>query len=136
MRVGDGYLYTRENIMAPPRKKPKIEPLTCEQSQRLIKLIEDGTLEYAGNFDELEKSIGMLMIGRLVGWKVLALIHNRRTILKYEQILGIKIKEEFPEVGPLANKSVAYEIVEKLGNFWKAVSGEVSVANRRELVKH
>lgn len=121
--------------MAAPRKIPKIEPLTDEQSQRLVKIIEHATIEYTGNFDELEKAIGMLMVGRLIGWKVLALIHNRRTIIKYEEILGIKIKEEFDDLGPLYKKSVAYAFVEKLGNFWKAVTGEVSVENRRELVK-
>ncbi|MDP3512336.1 MAG: hypothetical protein Q8S20_06275 [Sulfuritalea sp.] len=121
--------------MTPPRKKPNIPPLTDDEAQRLVKIVEERTTEYVGNFDELEKAIGMLMIGRLVGWKVLALIHNRRTILKYEQILGIKIKDEFDPEGPLTHKSVAYDLVKKLDNFWKAVSGEASVENRRALVR-
>lgn len=121
--------------MARPRKKPQIEPLTDEQAQRLVKLINDASTEFSGTFDELEKAAGMLMVGRLYGWKVLALIHNRRTILKYEKILGISIKEEFEPVGPLAHKSLAFDFVEKLGNFWKAVSGEISVENRREIVE-
>ena len=121
--------------MAKPRKKIEVEPLTDEQAQRLIKMVEDATREFSGVFDELEKAIGMLMIGRLIGWKALALIHSRRTILKYEALLGIKIKEEFPERGPWHHKSVALGVVDKLGDFWKAVSGEQSVENRRELVK-
>lgn len=121
--------------MATPRKKFHIEPLTDEEARRLNKIIEVATIEFAGVFDELEKAIGMLMIGRLIGWKALALIHSRRTILKYEKLLGIKIKEEFEERGPLAHKSIALGVVDKVGDFWKAVSGEQSVENRRELVK-
>ncbi len=121
--------------MTKPRKKVHLEPLLDEEAQRLIKIAEKSTIEFVGIFDELEKAIGMLMVGRLMGWKALALIHNRRTLLKYEKILGIKIKEEFPEVGPYAHKSIAFETVEALGNFWKAVSGEDSVENRRQIVK-
>ncbi len=92
--------------------------------------------EFEGQFDELENALGMLMIGPLVGWKVLLLIHNKRSIRKYEKILGdINVRELFPEVGPLAGKSNAYRLAEALGKFWKAVSGEVKIDDRRLLEK-
>lgn len=121
--------------MAKPRKPVNIPPLTAKQAQDLMKQVERATDEFQGLFDELESALGMLMIGRLVGWKVLVLIHNKRTIRKYEQILGINIREAFPEEGPLATKSLGLELVKKLGNFWKAVSGEIKVEERRELAK-
>ena len=90
--------------------------------------------EFSGDFGDLETAFGMLVIGHLVGWKVLVLIHNKRTIKKYETLLGIDVRREFPEEGPLAAKSLGLELAKKLGSFWKAVSGDVPIAGRRELI--
>ena len=49
------------------------------------------------------------------------------------KILGIDIRTAFPEEGPLIGKSPAYALIQKLGNFWKAVSGDEKVENRRAL---
>ena len=120
--------------MPKPRKAVHIPPLSAKEAQDLAKLIEQSTVNFRGIFDELESAIGMYAIGRLVGWKVLVLIHNKRTIRKYEEILGgINIREVFPEEGPLAHKSVGLEIAKKLGNFWKSVSGEFKIEERREI---
>lgn len=121
--------------MTKPRKKIEIPPLTEEEAKRQEKIMNEATREFVGIFDELEKAVGMLAIGRLIGWRALYLIHSRKTIVKYEKILGIKVMDEFPERGPMAHKSIALGLVDTVGNFWKAVSGEESVANRRELVK-
>lgn len=121
--------------MTKPRKRPRphIAPLTNEQAQALLKLVEDRSYEFVGNFDELESAMGMLFLGPLIGWKVLVLIHNKRTIRKYEEILGINIREAFPPEGPFTYKSLGYEVVQKLQKFWKGVSGEIAVEGRREL---
>lgn len=121
--------------MTKPRKRPRphIPRVTNEQAQALLKLVEDRAYEFSGNFDELESAMGMLFLGPLIGWKVLVLIHNKRTIRKYEEILGINIREAFPAEGPFYYKSVGYEVVQKLQKFWKGVSGEIPVENRREL---
>ncbi len=75
----------------------------------------------------------MLRMGDHFGWKVLVLPHNKRTIRKYEEILGIKIRELFEPEGPSADRSIGYTAIKKLGNFWKAVSGKLKVEGRREL---
>ena len=122
--------------MTKPRKPIHISPLTAKQAQDLIKQVEEATIKFTGHFEELESALGMLLVGRLIGWKVLVLIHNKRTIRKYEEILGgISIREAFPAEGPLAHKSVALELAKKLGNFWKAVSGETKIEDRRELTQ-
>ncbi len=85
--------------------------------------------EFKGTLMELEGAIGMLFVGRRVGWKPLMLMHDRKTIKKYEKILGIKIQDEFPDVGEYAKRSIAWrfytKISEKLRSFWKSVKGEV-----------
>ena len=121
--------------MTKPRKRarPKVEPISDEQAQALIKKVEDCVYSFTGNFDELESAIGMLFIGPLVGWRILVLIHNKRTIRRYEEILGINIRKDFQPEGPFTYKSLGYEVVQKLQKFWKAVSGEIVVENRRNL---
>ena len=117
----------------PALKKHPIPPLTDKEAQEYIKIINKATDNFTGLFDELENAIGMLMIGRLVGWRVLAIIHNKRTIRKYEEILGINVRDMFPDEGPLAAKSAGYTAAIALGNFWKAVSGDLKIDDRREM---
>ena len=120
--------------MTKSKKALRIPPLSADEALALQKIVEDASRKYNGQFDELENALGMLMLGRLVGWKLLVLIHNKRSIRKYEEILGgIDIREMFPEEGPLIDKSPAYAVIKKLGNFWKAVSGDEKVENRRVL---
>ncbi len=121
--------------MTKPRKRPPIPEMSPEEAQALVARIDKTIVDFKGSFDDLESAIGMYFLGRLVGWKVLVLIHNKRTIRKYEEILGISIREEFEEEGPFAYKSIGLEVAKKIGNFWKAVSGEVKVEHRRELAE-
>ena len=119
--------------MTKAKKQYRIPPISPEEALRLQKIVEEASRNFSGQFDELENALGMFMFGRLVGWKLLVLIHNKRSIRKYEEILGIKIRDEFPEEGPLIEKSPAYMLAKKLGAFWKAVSGEQKLENRRAL---
>lgn len=99
----------------------------------MVRLVDTAIKEFDGQLDELESAIGMYFLGRLVGWKVIVLIHNKRTIRKYEEILGIKIRETFEAEGPFVEKSVGYQLVKKANAFWKAVTGTVTVDRRRDL---
>lgn len=122
--------------MTTPQKYPapnveQVHPTT--RAQELAQLINGAIERYRGNFDELEKAIGVLMLGDYVGWKVLVLVHNKRTIRKYEEILGINVREFFVEEGPIAMRSMGYRVALSVGSFWKAVSGDILVENRREL---
>ncbi|HJW57054.1 MAG TPA: hypothetical protein VJ577_17455 [Burkholderiaceae bacterium] len=106
------------------------------RSDQLILIVNDALNRFSGSIDELEKALGMLMLGDYVGWKVLVLVHNKRTLRKYEEILGIQVRDFFPEEGPVAMRSLGYEVATKLGSFWKAVSGDIPIENRRELASN
>ena len=83
--------------------KPKGEQLaklTLEQEEGLRKIEYEAICEYHGDFTQLEAAIGMLRVGYHVGWRVLYIIHSKKTIRNYEEILGVKIREVFPETGP------------------------------------
>lgn len=85
-----------------------------------------------GIVTELESALGMLYIGHAFGWKVLYIIHSASTVRKYERILGIIAKEEFPEETHHSDRSMAFEVAKKVSNFWKAVRGEVEADGIRD----
>lgn len=117
-------------------KKPSKSPLakiTAEQEAHLCEIEKDAFLHFNGSFDDLERAIGMLRLGHHVGWKPLVLIHSKKTISKYEEILGVRLRDIFPEEGPSHKRSVGYTIAKNISNFWKAVNGEVAVEGKKEL---
>lgn len=123
--------------MASKFKSPVAPPLSPEDAQRMSKLFDIAVHNFQGQFDELESALGMYVLGRHVGWKVLFVLHSKKTIKKYEEILGISVREEFPEEGPEAVRSMGYRIAKTFSNFWKVVSGEEKVdrSHWRELDK-
>jgi hypothetical protein len=73
---------------------------------------------------ELESALGMYMLAHYFGWKVPYLLHSKRTIKKYEELLGLRLSEHFPELGPDADRTNAYKAIQAVSNFWKLVSGD------------
>lgn len=113
-------------------KKRVVASLTPEQSARAVEVIQGAVDRFGGSFDELESAIGMYMLGHYVGWRVLVLMHSKRTISKYQELLQIVVREEFAEEGAESDRSVAYLAAKKVSNFWKAVSGEAKVIDKDE----
>lgn len=118
----------------PPKTKTPV-PSREEAAGRYLQL-DEVVRNWTGYVDELESALGMYVIGHHFGWKVLYLVHSKKTIRKYEGILGIKITEAFPEFGPDADRTNAFKIINAVSNFWKAVSGEEKVPgiDKRALV--
>ena len=102
-----------------------LAPLTQDQVWKLYEIERKAIARFDGQIEELEAALGVLHLGFHVGWKPLVLVHNKRTIRNYEEILGITIKEYFFPEGPSAERSRGYAIAKKLGSFWKAASGEL-----------
>jgi len=122
--------------MAPktPRKSlPRIAPITPEEAKRLVDIVDNAIYEFEGDVDHLESAIGMLCLGRYVGWKPLLLIHNKNTIRRNEKILGIDIRKFLPEDTPRSEKLNAYRAVKAIGKFWKAVSGDIKLGDRKRV---
>lgn len=109
-------------------REENLAKLTPTQKAELDRIEADAIAEFKGYLDELESALGMLRMGHHFGWRMLYLIHSKSTIRKYEKILGIKIRDIFPEEGPSAERSLAMRIAKKASNFWKVVSGEAPEA--------
>jgi len=103
----------------------RLATLSLEQRERLQYIEETAIIKFSGELDELESAIGMLRVGHHFGWKVLYLVHSKKTIRKYEEILDIKIRDEFPPEGPSSTRSIGLAISKKFSNFWKIISGEI-----------
>lgn len=110
--------------MARSPRKTKTPPATPEQALERYALMDKAIRGSGFQIDELESALGMYMIGFHFGWKVLYLVHSKRTIKKYESMLGIKVTETFPEFGPDADRTNAFKIIQTVSNFWKVVSGD------------
>jgi len=109
--------------------------LSAEQRSRLEEVEARAVKGFRGSYDDLESALGMLRLGHHFGWRVLYLVHSKLTIRKYEGILGVRVREEFSEEGPSSSRSVGFELAQKVGNFWKVVSGAVRLEGRREIKK-
>ena len=111
-------------------KEEKLARLSSGQRAEVDRIEQDAIANFKGQFDELEAALGMLRIGHHVGWKVLYIIHSKSTIRKYEKILGVQIREVFPETGPSSYRSLGFQIAMAASNFWKFVSGESEEAKK------
>lgn len=107
--------------------------LSDEEKVAAFDKAADAVARFSGSMEELEKAIGMMMVGYHFGWKVLLLVHSKRTIRKYEKILGIEIKELFPAEGESAKRSKGLGLAKQIGNFWQVVSGDIKVDHRRDI---
>lgn len=99
--------------------------MTDLSNNELVKILDSSIENFRGDLTLISKAIGALVLGRKYGWKVMYLIHSKRTIRKYEKILGVCLRDVLPDVGIRADKSLAWSVAKKVSNFWKAVSGEI-----------
>ena len=109
---------------------PKIDGMNEKQ---IVALIDKAIERFVGQSNDLEGAIGALMVGRRFGWKPLFLMHDKKKIKKYEEILKVDFRKILEEVGDKAPKSVAWAAMEKITNFWKAVTGNIPNVRSNEI---
>lgn len=115
------------------KRKGNLPSATKDEAKAIIDLLDKAIVRFDGDVAELEQAVGFYMIARHVGWKPLVLMHNKRTIRKYEDILGVRIRDTFEPVGADAERCHAYRIAAEVSNFWRAVSGDQKIPERHKL---
>ena len=105
--------------------------MTDEQLRKLGPQLDKAIKEFRGNMNHLETAIGLIFVTHKLGWKPMLLIHDARTLARCEEILqkgipGFSYRDAklFPEAGPWAKKSLAWTLVQKGLNYWRAVRGQ------------
>ncbi|MEZ5559155.1 MAG: hypothetical protein R3E86_11540 [Pseudomonadales bacterium] len=111
----------------------KLADRTPEREAMLLDIERKAFANFHGQTGELLSALGMLRLGDHFGWRPLVIMHSKRTIRKYEDILGISIREFFPEEGPSASRSRGFKVAKTFSNFWKAVSGDEKIEGRQEI---
>ena len=111
----------------------RVHPLTADQETRLRHIENQAIVDFKGDLTQLEAALGMLRMGFHFGWKVLYIIHSKKTVRNYESILKIRIREEFPEDGPSSYRSVGLNLAQRYSNFWKVVGGTIKIPRRRDV---
>lgn len=123
-------------------REQKLKKLTDTQRAELDRIEAQAIADFKGDLHDLESAIGMLRIGHHLGWKVLYIIHSKRTVRKYEQILAgdsgkeVRIRDLFEPQGPSSYRSAGFQIIEKVSNFWKVISNESTEATLPKNKRH
>lgn len=102
----------------------KTPPATLSEMTERYAVMDKAIRQSGFQIDELESALGMYMVGFHYGWRILYLVHTKKTIRKYETLLGIKVAETFPEFGPDADRTNAHKVLQTISSFWKVVSGD------------
>ena len=110
-------------------KTPHVE---ADEALRRHRVMDEAIFNFRGGIDELEGALGMYMIGRHFGWKVLYLIHTKKTVAKYAGILGILVREEFEAETVDSHRSLGFKALTAVSNFWKVVSGDEKLPLERD----
>lgn len=102
----------------------------------LMRKIEEVTGSFRGRGDHLSEVIGMMVLGRLVGWRVVRLISSRRCWMMATKLFGDP-KELLPERGPYAHKSYGLKMADKLDSYWDLIRGScdaLPLESRKEML--
>lgn len=101
--------------------------------ERLMEIIMEACHQFEGDSSVLETAIGALCWGRVVGWHGLRLMHSSRTFKRYEEILGIRFRDELPERTVHSTRMNGIKLAENLGKFWQVITaGQVKAKDARE----
>lgn len=88
---------------------------------------------YNGQIDDLYSVVGMVVIGRLFGWRVVRLTARRGHWTLANRLFG-DFKVLMPERGPFACSSLGLYLVDKIGDFWEVIRrGSVPAGELRKL---
>ncbi len=135
-RVEKATVDVASKLLGMPSRKPKEETLaklTPKQEAELKQIEEDAITRFQGDVTQLESALGMLRMGHHFGWKVLYLVHSKKTIRKYEEILGKPIRELFDETGPSSYRSFGLNLAMRFSNFWKVAGGDTKIPRKKDV---
>jgi hypothetical protein len=90
--------------------------------QELLQKIDEISGQYTGQMDELYKAIGILVVGRLYGWRVMRLSTSFPVWRRACKITG-DLVDLMPERGIYAHKSFGLRLSDQVGHYWEILKG-------------
>ena len=110
------------------RKHPATSP---KETRRWIResdleVICQAWHDYEGDTPIFASAAGALIVGRLMGYDGLKVMHSWRTLRKYEAVLGIKFDEVLEARTKDSRRLNGIRYAESFQAFWKAIAGGVA----------
>jgi hypothetical protein len=101
--------------------------------EELMQKIEKAVSEYKGDISYLNEAVGMIVVGRLMGWEHQRLVTPRATWYFALKLFGdVKSPDFMPRRGRLAYKSCALQLIDRVGDYWGVVTGKKSALSLQE----
>lgn len=95
--------------------------------EELIKRIYSVINDFEGQADDLCYAVGIVLVGRRYGWRVMRLISSRKAWMLACRLFGdLKTGDLMQEKGPIYSYSLGARIVDKLGHYWDFINGNKS----------
>lgn len=96
--------------------------------EALMIKIEELTKNYQGDISHFYEAVGMVILGRFFGWRVMRLVSSGLTWSRATKLFGdLKDPELMPERGDYAYKSVGLALVDKAGDYWEVIKRHKSI---------
>lgn len=99
--------------------------------KELFQLFDKVAGEYVGQSDRLLDAFGLIIFGRLYGWRVARLVSSNKTWTVATKLFGDP-KLLMPERAKYAHKSIGLAIVDKLGGYWDYIRGSKNLSSLEE----
>lgn len=102
----------------------------------LLSRVDNVVSQFRGQADDLADAIGLVVLGNLVGWRVVRLVLPRRSWEVANRLFG-DLKELLPERGRYSHKSLGLRVVDQVGGYWDFIRGSkdaIPMHERKEMV--
>ena len=104
----------------------------------LFSIIHKAIANFEGNAVDLERAIGCLIMCQHFGWKPMRMFHSNKTFVKFENILGYSLRENFDfdgeGAGPAAPRSPGYQMAESVG-YWAYTNGKTDEYHNKSVTR-
>lgn len=103
--------------------------------EELMKKIDEVSSGFHGQLDDLYQAVGMIVIGRLFGWRVMRLASTKRCWSVATKLFGDP-KQLMQEREKYAYKSFGLKVVDKAGEYWEFIRGQRSMpSNEKKFIE-
>lgn len=94
-----------------------------ELNAKIIQVCDD----FIGQLDDLYAVVGMIVVGRRYGWRVMRLISPRRHWTLASNLFGDP-KYLMPKKGDCYSKSLGCRIIDETGKYWEYIRGHMPLS--------
>lgn len=81
---------------------------------------------YKGQLDDLYQAVGLIVVGRRFGWRVMRLISSRPQWTQANNLFG-DVKEWMREEESCAHRSLGLSMIKSINDYWLVVRGIIKI---------